>query len=179
MKTCVFVGSNPTAGRMGMAFPYTDMMVTEITHNNRNVMPYLEKEKPDLVFLLWWPYIIKKEILDLASVGFVNMHPSMLPHCRGKDPYFWSIVKNAPFGLTIHFVDEGIDTGDILFQKQILYGALDTEQSLWKKATDLAPQFLADKFDDIVNGNYTRTKQDLSEGSFHFKREKEEWMKLV
>ena len=173
MKICVFSGSNPVSRSMGRRISNkVDILVTEEYYINGDTFHYLDKEKPDLVFLLWWPYIVKKEMLDLASIGFINLHPSYLPYCRGKDPYYWSIVENVPFGLTIHFLDEGIDTGDILFQKEIKIEEHDTQQSLYIKATDLAPQFLADKFDDIVSGNYTRIKQDLSAGSFHYKKER-------
>ena len=136
-------------------------------------------EDSDLIFLLWWPSIIPKEVVDIPRIGIVNMHPSILPYCRGRDPYFWSIVDGTPFGLTIHFIDESIDTGDIIFQEMIPVTLEDTGETLYKKALELAPMFLADKIDDIIDGNYTRTPQVLNEGSRYYKGEMEGMATLI
>ena len=73
----------------------------------------------DFGFLFWWPKIIGMSVISLAKWGFINTHPSLLPHNRGKNYNFWAIVEEAPFGVTLHFVDSGVDTGDIVAQQKI------------------------------------------------------------
>ena len=168
MKIGVFVGNNDIGARMFNKIGHkADFFVYDELRDSDMAL----LEGSDIIFLLWWSHIVTPEILAIPTIGFVNLHPSYLPHCRGKNPYFWSIVEGVPFGLTIHFADEGIDTGDILFQEMIPVTLEDTGESLYRKAAELAPMFLADKFDDIVDGNYTRTPQDLNEGSHHYKSE--------
>jgi methionyl-tRNA formyltransferase len=72
------------------------------------------------IFLLaWWPLILKREFLALGQDVTLNLHPSLLPHARGKDPNFWTIVEECPFGVSIHHVTPDIDAGDIAFQREI------------------------------------------------------------
>jgi len=75
----------------------------------------------DLGILAWWPKIIKSPLLDLPILGFINTHPSLLPYNRGKHYNFWALVEQAPFGVTLHFVDSGVDTGPIVAQREIHY----------------------------------------------------------
>ncbi len=65
--------------------------------------------------------LLKKETLDIPPVGFLNRHASILPHFRGRMASFWAHAHEPPsYGITIHFVDEGIDTGDIIVQHEFL-----------------------------------------------------------
>ena len=66
--------------------------------------------------------------------GVINLHPSYLPYCRGKDPNFWSIVDEVEFGVSIHKVTPGIDDGPIIFQKKIKKSWVDNGQTLYNKA---------------------------------------------
>ena len=87
---------------------------------NSKKFVYLNQEKSvDLVFMLWFPTIVKSESLKSVNKGFINLHPSYIPYNRGMHPYYWSIVDGNQAGTTIHFIDENIDEGKILFQKKI------------------------------------------------------------
>ena len=70
------------------------------------------------IFLLWWPKIIKKDLIEIPSSGVINIHPSYLPFCRGKDPNYWALRDDLKFGVSIHKVTPGIDDGPILFRKK-------------------------------------------------------------
>lgn len=161
MKIGALVGNNEVGKSMYDAI--CDRLDFAIFENEFSTS---ELENSDIVFLLWWPKIVKYEIRKLARVGFINMHPSYLPYCRGKDPYFWSIIEDVPFGLTLHFIDDGIDTGDIIFQHRIEIDDFDTGESLRNKSVALAPQFIADHFDAIKSGVYMRIRQPQL-GSYH------------
>ncbi len=72
-----------------------------------------------LGFLLWWPTILDEKIINKFKTGIVNFHPSYLPFGQGKDPYFWSIVNDEPFGISCHFIDKKIDSRSLIKQKKI------------------------------------------------------------
>src|SRR5262249_55294209 len=72
----------------------------------------------NIFILAWWPLILTRECLTLGQEVTLNLHPSLLPHGRGKDPNFWTIVERCPFGVSVHHVVDEIDAGDIAFQRE-------------------------------------------------------------
>lgn len=128
-------------------------------------------KQADYIILAWWPKIIKKEIIDAPKTGAINFHPSFLPFNRGKNYNFWSIVEKCKYGVTLHFVDEGIDTGDIIFQREIKTSWEDNGESLYLKAKSAMLELFKESYSKILSGNYTRIKQDINEGSFHYAKE--------
>lgn len=125
----------------------------------------------DLIILAWWPYIIKPSVLAIPRVGCLNLHPSLLPYNRGKHYNFWTLVEDSPFGVTIHFVDPGVDTGDIAWQSPIPKSWEDTGKSLYEKAQKEIVRLFKANFANIKNGNIPRTPQDRRLGSSHLARE--------
>ena len=137
---------------------------------NITVLDYSEEKKLlnrlscDLGVLAWWPKIIKEPLLSLPNLGFINTHPSFLPYNRGKHYNFWALVEEAPFGVTLIFVDSGIDTGDIIFQMPIDYDWCDTGETLYKKAQAKMVRLFIDNYHLIRNGKYKKIPQDLKSG---------------
>lgn len=125
----------------------------------------------EIIFLAWWPKIIPRYIIDAPKVGVVNFHPSLLPYNRGKNYNFWSIVEDTPFGVTLHFVDEGIDSGDILFQSPIKKSWEDTGETLYLKAKKETVSLFQARYLDIIEGRYTRISQEMSHGQTHYSSE--------
>jgi methionyl-tRNA formyltransferase len=126
----------------------------------------------DLGLLIWWPFIIKSPLLEFPKKGFLNTHPSLLPNNKGKNPNFWSIVESRPFGVTIHKIDSGIDTGLIIAQKEIPYDWTDTGESLYKKAlSDIIELFKATYPE--IRLRLPRLMPQSGDGSFHYQKELE------
>jgi len=125
----------------------------------------------DLILLAWWPYIIKSELLRLPRIGCLNFHPSYLPFNRGKHYNFWSIVEDVPFGVTIHWVTEEIDAGDIAFQTLIETSWEDTGETLYHRAQSEIIRLFVKNFRLIKRGKIPRIPQDLEQGSFHYGHE--------
>lgn len=121
----------------------------------------------DLGVLAWWPKILKSSLLDAPKLGFFNTHPSLLPHNRGKHYNFWALVEQAPFGVTIHRVDSGVDTGEIVAQAKIEYDWCDTGQTLYKKAQSVMFDLFCKTYPDLRIGQYDTKPQNVSLGSFH------------
>jgi methionyl-tRNA formyltransferase len=81
------------------------------------VHSFIEKAKPDLLWITDFRYLIPPEMIALAPLGAVNLHPSLLPRYRGRASINWAIIYGErKLGLTAHFVDEGMDTGDVIEQ---------------------------------------------------------------
>lgn len=125
----------------------------------------------DLGILAWWPKLISPSIIGLTEEGFINTHPSLLPHNRGKHYNFWALVEQAPFGVTLHFVEKGIDCGDIIAQQRIDYDWTDTGESLYYKAHRAIVELLKSTYPQIREGFIERSPQELKDGSLHYANE--------
>lgn len=125
----------------------------------------------DLGVLAWWPKLITTKVISLTNAGFVNTHPSLLPYNRGKHYNFWALVEEAPFGVTIHFVDEGIDSGDIVAQREIYYDWEDNAETLYLKAGKNMIECFKETYPIIRSDRIERKPQDLRKGSLHYAKE--------
>ena len=125
----------------------------------------------DIIILAWWPYIIKKEMLNLAIIGFLNTHPSYIPYNRGKHYYFWNLVENVKYGATLHFINEDIDSGQIAFQKIIDVTWEDTGYTLREKGKLAIVDLLKNSLNKILSGDIPRQTPDLSVGTYHSGKE--------
>lgn len=94
--------------------------------------------------------IFKKKLIRLPKIGCINKHAALLPKYRGVWPIFWAILYNEKkVGLTIHWIDEGIDTGKIIVQKQIPIKANDSLFNLYTRVFKLCPQSLIEAINKI------------------------------
>lgn len=141
-----------------------------IFESDRKIIKRLKKAV-DLGVLAWWPKLLKQQLLEVPLNGFVNTHPSLLPHNRGKHYNFWTLVEEAPFGVTIHKVDMGVDTGDIVTQKKINYDWSDTGETLYKKAQIEMVDLFINTYPILRTGNFDTTPQNRNSGSMHYASE--------
>lgn len=93
----------------------------------------LKALKPDIGISVGFGYILRKEILSLFPRGCINLHPSYLPFNKGAYPNVWSLVEETPAGVTLHYMDEGIDTGNIIAQRPVVSEVCDTGESLYRR----------------------------------------------
>lgn len=125
----------------------------------------------DLGVLAWWPKLISPELTALAARGFINTHPSLLPYNRGKHYNFWALIEQAPFGVSLHYVDQGIDSGDVVVQQPIPYDWEDTGETLYVKAELAMVELFKSAYPSLRSGTPQRVPQDLNKGSLHFAKE--------
>jgi methionyl-tRNA formyltransferase len=128
----------------------------------------------NIFMLAWWPHILARKFLQLGQDVTLNLHPSLLPHGRGKDPNFWAIVEGSPFGATIHHVVPDVDAGDIAFAREIAYGWEDTGETLYRKAAAAIVELFRESYPRIVNFDIPRYAQDRTVGSSHRRSELDE-----
>lgn len=123
--------------------------------------------EPELGILAWWPAIIREPLLRMPRRGFINTHPSLLPYNRGKHYNFWALVEEAPFGVTLHFVDDGVDTGAIVAQRRIKYSWEDTGGTLYHRALSEMVALFLEVYPQLREGPVEARLQDQAGGSFH------------
>ncbi len=103
----------------------------------------LARYKPDLLVVVAFGHILPKNLLELPRLGAVNIHASLLPKYRGPAPIQWAIINGEKeTGVTAMFMDEGLDTGNILFSSKITIAADDTSAILHDRLSDLGAELL-------------------------------------
>jgi methionyl-tRNA formyltransferase len=166
LKCVITTGDNEIA-ELARSFGCETLSIDEINEQNAAAI----FAGVEIIFLAWWPRIIPAYMINAPGTGVVNFHPSLLPYNRGRNYNFWTIVENTPFGVTLHFVDEGIDSGDILFQSRIEKGWEDTGETLYLKAQKEIVSLFKARYLDIIAGKYTRTPQNPEQGQMHYFKE--------
>lgn len=130
---------------------------------NVNHIEFIEKIKSqeiDLNVSMSFDQIIKKDLLEVAPKGFINCHAGALPFYRGRNILNWALINGeTSFGITVHYIDEGIDTGDIIQQYIEPILITDTYNDLLEKCYDLCPKVLMKAIEDIYLDKIKRIKQ--------------------
>jgi methionyl-tRNA formyltransferase len=140
---------------------------TVVYESESHLVAALTQVQIDFGFVIWWPHILHMPLINIPKNGFINTHPSLLPYARGKHCNFWTIVEQAPFGVTLHKVTPGIDDGEICFQKEIPYSWTDNGETLYKMAQAEMVTLFCESYPKIRTGNLELIPQDLNKGSFH------------
>ncbi len=132
-------------------------------HNDDTCRDLLAVDKPD-VLVLGGTRIIKPKILEIPRQSTVNAHPGILPGLRGSASVGWALYKDLPQGATAHFVNPGIDLGDIIISKELAVFRNDTYESINYRIATLSGELMAEAVTSLQNGNGPRTPQDPSVG---------------
>jgi methionyl-tRNA formyltransferase len=117
----------------------------------------------DFIVVVAFGQILPKEVLDIPRFGCINVHSSLLPRYRGAAPIQWTIINGEEkTGITTMFMDEGLDTGDILLQEETIIDREDTGGSLHDRLAIMGADLLIKTLDGVEKGSINRIKQDDS-----------------
>ena len=139
--------------------------------NSEAFISMIREREIDLMILAWWPGIIKPAAVAAPRIGWLNMHPSLLPIGRGKHPYYWSIVERKAHGVTLHLIDEGIDTGPILFQETVPIAITDTGEEVYRRSNETLLNLFLKNYSRVALGDFAPQPQDGSKATFHWGKE--------
>lgn len=138
-----------------------------IKFTNKLTLEIVDALKPSYIISFNYRHIIKPDVINYMEGRIINLHTSYLPYNRGSSPNFFSFVENTPKGVTIHKLTEGLDTGDILLQKELQFDeSTETFRTTYQKLTDEIIELFKSAWDDIKAGKITPVPQS-SEGSYH------------
>lgn len=149
-----------------------------ILYDKTTNIEFLKKIKPNFTISYNYRFIIKQEIINYMKNNIINLHISLLPWNKGADPNVWSFLEDTPKGVTIHIIDEGIDTGPILAQKGVYIDEnVETLRSSYEKLHREIQELFKRNWNDIKNNKLKPIYQN-SKGSLHYKNDfkKIEWL---
>lgn len=123
--------------------------------------------KPDAIIVAAFGQILPKALLDIPKYGCINVHASLLPKYRGAAPIQYAILDGeTETGISIMYMDEGIDTGDIILQEKLVIEPDETGGSLFEKMASLGASCLLTALEQIENKTAVRIKQDHEQATY-------------
>ena len=145
--------------------------------NKKTNINKLKKYKADLYVSMSFNQIIKKELLLQPKCGFINCHAGALPFYRGRNVLNWALINDEKFfGVSVHFIDEGIDTGDLILQKKYKIRDKDNYSSLLIRASNHCSALLYKAIISIKERTFKKIKQSCidKKGSYYRGRNKDD-----
>lgn len=140
----------------------------------------IDAHEPDVNVSMSYDQILRKQAIEAAPKGFINCHAGALPFYRGRNVLNWALINGEDrFGVTVHYVDESIDTGAIITQRFGVITPQDDYQSLLDKAVELCADALLEALHDIRRGEVAPTSQkEIHPVGFYSsaRREGDEWI---
>lgn len=142
------------ARRLGIPF------LSSADVNSREFMEQVSAFAPDLNVSMSFDQIFRRELINAAPMGFINCHAGALPFYRGRNILNWVLINGeSSFGVTVHYVDEGIDTGDIILQRHLTIDDDDDYASLLTKAVGACGDLLPEALLLLMEGKAPRNPQ--------------------
>jgi methionyl-tRNA formyltransferase len=144
----------------------------------------MEKLQPDFLFSCYYRHLLKGPMLALPPLGALNLHGSLLPRYRGRCPVNWVLINGeTETGVTLHYMEEKPDKGDIVAQKRLPISLQDTALSLFARMTVAAADLVRDTYPLLRAGTAPRMPQDHREASYFGGRRPEDglihWQKTA
>src|SRR5271155_2083643 len=143
------------ATRMGLA-----MVQPATIKNNAEFRDQLAAIRPDAIIVVGYGRIIPQWMIDLPRLGNLNLHASLLPKYRGAAPIQWAIANGESItGVTTMRIDSGLDTGDILLQKEFVIQSNDTSETLGPKLASIGADLMVETLRGLESGQVRPTAQ--------------------
>src|SRR5438128_6933090 len=131
--------------------------------------------KPDLIVVMAYGQILPRDVLEIPKIACLNLHASLLPRWRGAAPIQTAIAAgDREIGITVMYMDEGLDTGDILLQRTIDIVPTDTGGSLHDRLAKVAPEALLGSLELLAKGSAPRIPQDSALATYAPKLKRED-----
>lgn len=137
------------------------------TLNSEAVLRVISELEPDLIVVVAYGKILPKAILKLPERGCINVHGSLLPKYRGAAPIQWAVLNGEKVtGVTTMYMDEGLDTGDILLKAETQIGEDETSGELFDKLSSMGEELLLKTLQGLEKGDIMREKQDDKKANY-------------
>lgn len=128
--------------------------------NNTEFLDEIKTLAPDVICVVAYGKILPKEILEIPKLGCINVHGSLLPKYRGAAPIQWAVLNgDKTTGITTMYMNEGMDTGDMILKEEVEIGPEETTGELWQKLSKIGGEILVKTLKLIEEGKAPREKQ--------------------
>lgn len=128
--------------------------------NNTEFLDEIKTLAPDVICVVAYGKILPKEILEIPKLGCINVHGSLLPKYRGAAPIQWAVLNgDKTTGITTMYMNEGMDTGDMILKEEVEIGPEETTGDLWQKLSKMGGEILVKTLKLIEEGKAPREKQ--------------------
>lgn len=139
--------------------------------NAPEIVAQLAALRPDVVLVCGWPQLIGPAVLRIPSKGCIGSHPTLLPRHRGHHPLIWALVEGlSESGLTFFYMNERVDSGDILWQRAFPITSEDDASTLYRKIMRLASEGLCEFLPQLERGTAPRRAQEPQLASYWRRR---------
>ena len=129
--------------------------------NNEEIVKTIKQLNPDIICVVAYGKILPKEILEIPKLGVINVHPSLLPNYRGSAPIQWAIINGEKLsGVTIMYLNEEMDAGDIILKKESTIEENETIGEVWERFSNMGAKLLIEALNQIEKGVAPRIKQE-------------------
>ena len=128
--------------------------------NNVEFLEEIRNINPDVICVVAYGKILPKDLLDIPKYGCVNVHGSLLPKYRGAAPIQWAVLNgDKTTGITTMYMNEGMDTGDMILKEEVEIGEEETTGELWNRLSQVGAKLLVETLKLIESENAPREKQ--------------------
>lgn len=149
--------------------PGVPLLLLDKKNYRDEIARVIREKEVNVCLMMTFPFIITKELLAMPEKGFINFHYGLLPSCRGPHPILWHMLNNdKEAGITIHKVDEGIDTGPVVMQEKIAIEENDTYGTLQTRLAFLAAKLAANLLKILSFGKIIPATQQDTTGARYF-----------
>lgn len=132
----------------------------EKVRNNKEFIEEVRNLNPDVICVVAYGKILPKEIIEIPKFGCINVHGSLLPKYRGAAPIQWAVLNGDKVtGITTMYMDEGMDTGDMILKQEVEIGEDETTGELWERLSNIGGELLVKTLSQIEDGTVKREKQ--------------------
>ena len=165
----VFLGMNEAGEEVLSWLRDKDDVQVKAVINERGGLPRIKEIEPELVISSGFEHIIPKEIIEVPEKGIVNLHPSYLPYNRGAHPYIWPIIDDTVAGVSVHFMDEDLDTGPLIAREEVEVRPDDDAKSLRDRLMDEQFELFKESWNSILEEKSWEQRPEL--GTSHRKKD--------
>lgn len=127
----------------------------------------IEYFNPDVIYSSFTMHILKKRTINLSKVATIGCHPSILPHYRGLEVFFWALSnEETKSGCSVFYITEKIDAGKVILQEEFLIGDDETVDSIYKKLTEICARLMSLSLKKLINNEEFNIYPSDGKGSY-------------
>ena len=131
------------------------------------VLGELRGLEPDVIVVAAYGKLLPQALLDIPRTAIINVHSSILPQYRGAAPINWAVLDGeAETGVSIMYMEEGLDTGDVILQRSTPIGETEDAQALTARLAELGAEALSEAVEALARGTASRTPQDHGQHTY-------------